>query len=63
MVMSRNIVSYIVCMFYVLCEITIIVKINKFIYLCYIDITISVYCIMFSNNSIINKNMIRLLDI
>ena len=60
MVMSRDIVSYIICMFYFLCEIIIIIKINKFIYFSYIDIIISVYGIMFINNNIINKIIIRL---
>ena len=55
MVTSCGIVSYIICMFYFLCEITIIMKSNKFIYFSYIDITISVYGIMFINNNNINK--------
>ena len=60
MAMSRDIVSYVMCMFCFLCEITIIIKINKFIYFSYIDIIISVYGIMFIINNIINKIIVRL---
>ena len=47
MVMSRDIVNYVNCMLYVLCEITIIIKLNNFIYLNYNGIITSVYGIMF----------------
>ena len=60
MVMSRDIVSYVTCMFYFLCEIIITTKNNKFIYFSYIDTIISVYGIMFLSNGIINKITIRL---
>ena len=58
--MSCDIVSYVICMFYFLCEIIISIKINKLFKFSYIDITISVYGIMFINNNIINKFIIRL---
>ena len=54
MIMPRNIVSYIVCMFYFLCTTIIIIDVNKFIYVCYIDIIINAYGIMFINNNINN---------
>ena len=54
--MSRDIVSYVTCMFYFLCEISIIIKINKFISFSYIDITINVYGVMFIENDIIKKD-------
>ena len=60
MVVSRNIVIYITCMFYVLCKITIDIKIIKFLYFSYSDTIISVYGIMFINNNTINKIIIRL---
>ena len=53
--MSRDIVSYVICMFYFFCEVTVTIKINMFAYLSYIGTTISVYGIMFFNNDIINK--------
>ena len=52
MFMSRNIVSCYICMFYVLCNIVIIIKLNKFMYFSYSDIIISVYGIMCINNTI-----------
>ena len=55
MVMSRGIVSYVTCVFYFPCEIIIIIKINKFIYLSYIDIIISVYCTMLIDSNITNE--------
>ena len=58
MVMSRNIVSYTVCMFYVLCKIIITSQLNKLMYFSYSDIIISVYGITFINNSIINNKII-----
>ena len=58
MVMSRDIVSYVICMFYFLCEILIITKINKFINLSYTDIIISVYGITCIGSNIINKHII-----
>ena len=58
--MSRGVVSYVICMFSFLCEIVIVIKINKFIYFSYIDIIISVYGIMFIYNDIINQIIIRL---
>ena len=62
MVMSRNIVSYIICVFY-FCEIIITIKINKFIHFSYIDVIISVYAIMLISDNIINKVIVRLLDL
>ena len=57
--MSRDIVSYVLYVIF-LCKVTIILKINKFNYFSYIDITISVYGIMFINNNTINKIIARL---
>ena len=54
--MSRDIVSYVTCIFYFLCEISIIIKINKFISFSYIDIIINVYGVMFIENDIIKKD-------
>ena len=59
MFMSCGIVSYVICMFYVLCKIAIIIEIGKFIYFRYIDNTISVYGIMFINSNI-NEIIMRL---
>ena len=50
MIMSRDIVSCVICMFFFPCEI-----INKFIYFSYIDITSRVYGIVLINNDIIDK--------
>ena len=61
MVMSRDIVSYVICIFDVIWEITMTIQINKLIYFNYIDITISLYGIMCINNNIISKSIIRLL--
>ena len=47
-------------MFDFLYKISIIIKMNKFIYFSYIDIIISVYGIMFIINNIINKIIVRL---
>ena len=58
--MSRDIVSYVICVLCFLCEIIIIITINKISYFSYIDITISVYGIMIINNDIINKIIIRM---
>ena len=60
MIMSREIVSYVTRMFYVLCGISITIKINKFVYFSYIDIIISVYGIMSINNDTIDRITIRL---
>ena len=49
MAMSRDIVSYVTCRFYVLCEIPITIKLNKFICFSYIDIIIIVYGSMVIN--------------
>ena len=54
MVMSRGVVSYVICMFYVLCKMIIIININKLIYFSYIDTIISVYGIMLIDNNITN---------
>ena len=59
-VVSRDIVSYVTCMFYFLCEIAITIKIYKFMYFSYIDIIISVYGAKVINNDIINKHIIRI---
>ena len=42
MIMSRDIVSYVIRMFYLLCEIVITIEASKFMYSSYIDIIISV---------------------
>ena len=60
MVMSRGIVSYIICMLYVIFKITTVIKINKLIYFSYIGIIIRVYGIMFIANDIVNKITIRI---
>ena len=49
MVMSRDIVIYITCMFYFFWEVITTIKSKQFIYFSYIDIIISVYSIMFIN--------------
>ena len=56
MVMSCDIISGITCMFYFLCKIVVIIKINKFIYYSYIVRITSVNDIMLINSSIINKD-------
>ena len=61
--MSRNVISYITCMFYSLCKVFTVIKMNKFIYLCYIDTVISVCGIMLISNNMINKVIIRFLDL
>ena len=61
MAMSRNIVSYFICMVYFLCKLVIILKTNKLIYVSYIEITISVYGIRFICNNSINNIIIRIL--
>ena len=53
MAMSCGIISDITCMFYFLCKITVIIKINKFIYFSYIVSIISVNGTMLINNNII----------
>ena len=61
--MSCGVVSYIICMFYNLCKIVVIVRINKFICFSYIINIISVTGIMLISNNIISKIMICLLYI
>ena len=56
--MSRNMVCYIICMFYFLCEIVTISITNKLIAFSDVAIIISVYGIMFINYYIINKTII-----
>ena len=55
MVMSCDIISDIMCMFYFLCEIIVIIKINQFIYFSYIVSIISVNDTVFINSSTISK--------
>lgn len=61
--MSRDVVSYVPCKLYFLCERVIIIEFNKFNYFTYIDTTISVYGIMFINSDIINKIVTSFLDL
>ena len=57
--MCLDIDSYVICMFDVLCEISMIININKFSCFSYIGIIISVYGTMLINRTIINKVIIR----
>ena len=59
MVMSSDIISYVICVFGFLCEISITLKLNKFSYFSFIDIIISVYGIMFIHNDTINQSRTR----
>ena len=61
MVMSRGIVSHVICMFYFLCERIAIIKVNKSICFSYIGIHIRVNCVMFIDSNIINKIVMLLL--
>ena len=54
--LSRNIVSYIICIVYFLCKIIITIKSNKLIYCSDIDSVIGVYGIMFINYYSIKAN-------
>ena len=59
MVLSCYMVNCITCMFYFLCEEITVMKINKF--LCLVTLILPlVYGIVFINNGIVNKHIIRL---
>ena len=46
-------------MFYFLCKIITVIKMNKLTYLAYIGIINSACCIMFTNNDSFKRNVIR----
>ena len=63
MVMSCDMVSGTISMFYLLCKTIVIINISKFIYFSYIVSIISVNCIVPINTNIINTNILCFLYI